>query len=120
MIRVVESSVDGVNLKLAKMSWAQAERFHDESKAMLAKIEGGEDIGKQAWFDRATRIVEESFTRAEGEWSIAKIKDSFDMEEGVQFVVKVYLEVLKISGLQVAEPGEVQATAPVSPNSAVA
>ena len=104
MIRVVNFSMDGVELKLASMSWAEAEKFVEEGRALLER-QKIENIGEE-FVKRQLETVSRSLVKAGGEFPVDKLKAEFDMPT----VTAIFTKVLEISGLATT-PGEVKAAA---------
>jgi hypothetical protein len=91
-VRIVDFVMDGVNEKLASMTWKQAEKFVEEGRELLKNKETPEDV----WLDRLVRVVAESMNRAGKEISIDELKDQFD----IPMLNEMNYKILVISGLR--------------------
>lgn len=93
-VRTVLFKMDDVEVKLATMSWAQAEAFVLEGKEML---EAGLKTSSQDWLDRTLKTVAVSI----GYEDPISLKNNYDMPT----INAMYLRILEASGLRTVEPG---------------
>jgi hypothetical protein len=114
MIRVVtfKSKLTDFEAPIATMSWKQAEDYHKEGKAMLARRDAGQTPDPDEWFQRLVNAVGLALFGG-GKSSIEYIKENFDLKTGIELVQEIHEELMKESGLRL---GEVKA-GEASPNS---
>ena len=97
-MRVVEFSMDGISVKLASMTWAQAEKFVAEGQALLKNTE----TKPEQWLDRTLMTVGTSLigagTAAE-ECTPDRLKEQYDMPT----MNAIYFKILEVSGLAVKQ-----------------
>ena len=97
--------MDGVTVKLASMTWAQAEKFVEQGREMLARDPKPAD---SEWVDRTLDTIVISVRNAgqQSDFSVEGkdgLKELFDMPT----INAMFLKVLEISGLRTT--GEVRA-----------
>jgi selenophosphate synthetase-related protein len=97
-IRVVPFQMDGLNIKLASMSWAQAEKFVEEGKKL---VERGADVSNDEWLARTLQTVHASMVKAgaESNGGPASLKDEYDMPT----LNAMFTKILEISGLRTTQ-----------------
>lgn len=110
MIRVRTFDFEGVSVKYASMSIAEAEAFVEDGKKLLDRG----DVSAQEWLSRRHATIIASLNKAAGDenWGEEGIKKEFDNPTAD----KLYRAILDFSGLN---PGEAPA-ATVSASSAAA
>lgn len=111
MVRTKRFEMDGVSLKIASMSVAEAEAFVDEGRVFIERMKTAE-VKPEEWLARRDRAVIASLVKAGGEWDEDKIKHEFDLP----LLDAVYSAILEFSGLK---PGEAVAVS-ASPKSEAA
>jgi hypothetical protein len=112
MIRVCNFSMDGVEVKIASMSVAEAEIFVKESGDLIARAKQG-SVANEEWMQRRNKTIIAALAKAGEEWTEEKLKSELD----IPTLDALYLKILEFSGLR---SGEVAAAASPSPKSAAA
>jgi hypothetical protein len=104
MIRVKTFEFEGVSLKFASMSVAEAEAFVEDGKKLLER----KDVTAQEWLERRHSAILASLSKpvenAAEVWTVDRIKNEFDNPT----LDELYRAILKFSGLN---PGETPAAA---------
>jgi hypothetical protein len=105
MVRVVDFKIDEfVSVRLAAMSWAEAEKFQEETAQLLANKEATKS---EDWMGLTQRTVIESIKKAttirpidgqptNGDFTLEVLKRDFDLPA----INAMYFKVLEISGLK--------------------
>ena len=97
-MRVVDFSMDGITVKLASMTWAQAEKFVAEGQALLKNA----DTKSEQWLDRTLMTVGTSLIGAGAtseECTPERLKELYDMPT----MNAMYFKILEVSGLAVKQ-----------------
>lgn len=105
-VRTVTFKMDDVEVRLATMSWAQAEHFVKEGKEMLERTPTSGE-----WLDRTLEVVARSLANTDA----GALKESYDMPT----INAMYLKILEASGLRTTNEGEAKAVS-ISRGSAAA
>jgi hypothetical protein len=112
MPRIRELTLDSLKVKIAPLSWDEAEAYIKEGKEMLDR---DPKVSAEDWAKRTLETVAQSMNRAAGsgngtaEWNVKKLTAELDMVS----IQEIYAEILKMSGLlpvRAEIPGEVSAT----------
>jgi hypothetical protein len=111
-VRVVEFTFEGITVRLAAMSWKQAEAHAKEAKEF---IERGHEVTIDEWKQRTIKTVRDSISRT---GDVVADPETFTDEFDIPTINAMFSKVLEISGLR-ATSGEAPA-AQTSPSSAAA
>ena len=111
MVRTTSFEMDGVSLKIASMSVAEAEAYVEQGNEFIRRMKAGE-VPPTEWIERRNRMVLGSLAKAGGEWTIERLKDEFDLVQ----MEELSSRILEFSGLK---PGEAVAVS-ASPKSEAA
>jgi len=97
--------MDGVELKLASMSMAEADALVKEGNELSERMKRGE-VKTEEWLGHRNRAVIRSIVKAGAEMNEARLKEEFDLIQ----VEVLYDKVLDFSGLK---PGGAAAVSPL-------
>lgn len=99
-MRVCNFEMDGVSLKIASMTVREAEEFANETKALIEKQKSGAEVPVAEWLDRRNQTVLCALNKADGEWTVERLKNELDLPT----LDALYLKILEFSGLRTGEP----------------
>jgi hypothetical protein len=105
MIRTCDFQMEGISLKLASMSVAEAEQFVNEGNDFLERMKRGE-LKAEEWIERRNRAVVASLSKASPgvKYDVDWLKNELDLPT----IAAAYDRILDFSGLK---PGEAVAVA---------
>jgi hypothetical protein len=113
MPRVREVTMDGVTMKISPLSWDETKQYVEEGQALLNR---DPKPTQDDWTMRTIESVCLTLNKAAGykpgngngepPWNPKRLTAELDMP----FVLHLYSEFMKISGLKVNDPGEAPAT----------